>query len=189
MRGINLLPWREELREKNKKEFFIQIAGAVVVAVLLIILIHTYLANQISDQQEANDYLNKEIKVVDKKIKDIALLKAQREKLLAHINLIQQLQTNRPKIVNVYNSLVRVMPPGVFVLAVERVKNRISILGKAESNTRISELMRNIERVGWLGKPLLTEIKTIDGNDDYTKAFTLMCVLPVSQLTDGVDEK
>jgi type IV pilus assembly protein PilN len=157
---INLLPWREELRELQKKEFFTVMGAAVGFAFLILVLIHLLMASDISSQEQRNQLLKKEISTLDSKIGEIKLLKEERDQLIARMDIVQALEGNRPLSVKLFDEMVSVIPEGSYLWFIARKGDDISLRGKAESNSEVSTLMRNIEKTGWLLSPKLTQIKT-----------------------------
>lgn len=156
---INLLPWREELKEIRKKEFLVLLGSASLVAVLLIAIMHIAMKASISFQTENNEILRTEITLLDKQIELIKGLQKEKEKLLARMQIIQELQTNRPHIVRLFDGIARTVPEGLYLEGITRTNTKILLDGKAESNTRVSTFMRNIDAYTWLKKPNLSLIQ------------------------------
>jgi len=170
MPRINLLPWRAELRARRGNQFFIGLGGAVVAAALVIGLASLVMGAIVNNQQARNDLLDGEIKALDKRIEEIRDLEAKKDRLLARMDIIEQLQRSRPGIVHVFDQLVRTLPDGVSLTAVKQRGTNIEIKGQAESNTRVSAFMRNIDKSGWLKDPDLTvvEVKSTGKQGDAT---------------------
>jgi len=170
MPRINLLPWRAELRARRRNQFFIGLGGAVVAAALVIGLASLVMGAIVNNQQARNDLLDGEIKALDKRIEEIRDLEAKKDRLLARMDIIEQLQRSRPGIVHVFDQLVRTLPDGVSLTAVKQRGTNIEIKGQAESNTRVSAFMRNIDKSGWLKDPDLTvvEVKSTGKQGDAT---------------------
>jgi type IV pilus assembly protein PilN len=159
MAHINLLPWREWERERKKKEFLLNLVGVVLVAGLLVFLSNMYLENQLDNQNGRNDWIRQEIAQLDRQIAEIRTLRQEREQLLARMRVIQELQGNRPVIVRVFDELVRTNPSGSFYTNLRMEGERFSANGTAESNNRISALMRNLETSDWFKNPNLQGIR------------------------------
>jgi len=157
--NINLLPWREERKVQLKREFFALLGGVGLMSGILLLLIHFFVSNQIKKQTENNQILRDEIKTVDYQIAEIKDLQKEKERLLARMEIIQKLQGNRPNIVRLFDNIVRTMPDGLYLTHVARAGKNILLDGRAESNTRVSKLMRNIEASAWLMAPLLSDIQ------------------------------
>jgi type IV pilus assembly protein PilN len=159
MPRINLLPWRAELRKKRRNQFFVGLGGAAVGALVVTGLANWVMGAVIDNQQERNQILNNEIAALDKRIKEIIDLEAQKERLLARMEIIEQLQSSRPEIVHVFDQLVRTLPEGVHLKSIKQTGPQLEIKGAAESNTRVSAFMRNIDKSGWLKDPDLEVVE------------------------------
>ncbi|MDF2076155.1 type 4a pilus biogenesis protein PilN [Pseudomonas mendocina] len=174
MARINLLPWREQLREERKQRFLVSLAGVFIVAAGLVFLGDQLLNAAISNQIARNDFVKKEIAVLDARIKEISELKTRRQQLLERMKIIQDLQGNRPIISRVFDQLVRTLPDGVYFTSVKMTGKNIAIVGAAESNNRVSNLMRNLDGSEWLTAPNLTEVKAVTaGALDQANVFQL----------------
>ncbi|KTD22426.1 PilN domain-containing protein [Legionella londiniensis] len=159
MTEINLLPWRELRREREKKEFNLYLFLGLITAALIVFLINFYANQLIENQMHRNQLLENEIARLDKQIKEIEGIKALRQALIARMTIIQNLQATRSLTPRLFDELVKIIPNGVYLTKVERKEDTITLLGYAESNSNISQLMRNIERNQWIQNPDLTEIK------------------------------
>ncbi|MFO1259376.1 MAG: PilN domain-containing protein [Gammaproteobacteria bacterium] len=157
--NINLLPWREERKNQKKKEFFALMSGCAGLSALLVFSIHLFFKHQIEYQLEKNGYLKQEISQLDRQIAEIEGLQKEKERLLARMDIIQQLQSNRPHIVRLFDVVSRTVPDGLFLVSLTRADGRLLVEGKAESNTRVSKFMRNIESSNWLYSPVLSFIQ------------------------------
>lgn len=174
MARINLLPWREQLREERKQRFLVTLAGVFVLAAGVVFLGDQYFNGAIEQQNARNEFVRKEIAVLDARIKEISQLKARRQQLLERMKIIQDLQGNRPIIGRVFDQLVRTLPDGVYFSAVKMTAKNIAIVGAAESNNRVSNLMRNLDSSEWLASPNLTEVKSVTaGAVDQANIFQL----------------
>lgn len=174
MARINLLPWREQLREERKQRFLVALGGVVIVSAGLIFLAGKYFDSAIEQQNARNSFVRKEIAALDARIKEISELKARRQQLLERMKIIQDLQGNRPIIGRVFDQLVRTLPDGVYFSELKMVGKTISISGAAESNNRVSNLMRNLDASDWLTAPNLTEVKAVTaGGADQANIFRL----------------
>jgi type IV pilus assembly protein PilN len=165
MPRINLLPWREELRKTRRNQFFMGLGGAVLAAAIVVLLANLVMGAIIDNQRERNDLLKEEIKDLDARIEEITDLETKKAALLARMEIIEQLQRSRPEIVHVFDQLVRTLPEGVYLTGVKQAGAKLEIDGIAESNTRVSALMRNIDKSGWLREPDLevVEVKPTGG--------------------------
>ncbi|MFA5529498.1 MAG: PilN domain-containing protein [Thiohalomonadaceae bacterium] len=160
MARINLLPWRAELRKQRQREFATVAGGSALLMVLVIALFHLQIGGLIDSQNSRNRYLQAEIKKVEAQIKEIQDLEKQKQQLVARMKVIEQLQRDRPAIVHLFDEMVRVTPDGLYLTSVAQKKAVLSIEGIAESNARVSALMRNLEASPWLENPVLEIIQT-----------------------------
>ncbi len=158
---INLLPHREEKRKARRQQFYGLLGLVSVLAVLIVFLVCTVIDGYISAQEARNIFLKKEIAVLDKQIDQIKKLKEQTQALIARKQIIESLQRDRSEAVYLLNEMVKQMPEGVYIRSLKQDGTKISLVGYAQSNARVSTLMRNIEASQWLEKPLLIEIKAV----------------------------
>ena len=185
MAKINLRPWREELRAEKQKRFVATLLGAAIVAAGLVFLWKTDMDNRIAHQESRNDYIEAASRQLDSQIKEIEELRKKREELLARMEVIQDLQGKRPVIVRVFDELVRTLPEGLFYTELSKANEELTINGMAESNSRISTLMRNFERSEWFTNPGLTNVAAADDERAGYSAFDLS----VSQTTPELEEE
>lgn len=171
MARINLLPWRENLRQERQRNFMIALGATAVVAVLLVFLGSQLVDRQISGQDARNRYLENEIKKLDNEIESIKELEAKRDNLLARKNVIERLQENRSMMVHLFNSLAQTVPEGIRLSSVRQTGEQLTIEGTTQSETRVSDYMRNIERAEWLHEPDLRIIEAIDESASGTEPF------------------
>jgi len=189
MARINLLPWREELREERKKRFLTVLVGVVVLSVGALFLIDRYVSRAIEHQMARNAFLQVQVTQLDARIKEISELRARRKQLLERMKIIQDLQGNRPITGRVFDQLARTLPDGVYFSQVKMTDKVIAISGSAESNNRVSDLMRNLEASDWLEAPSLTEVKaTTAGALDQANVFqlTVRQTQPQAAVVEGV---
>ena len=159
MPHINLLPWRDELRKRRNQEFGIMGGVAIVLMGAVVAGVHWHFQQRIDYQNDRNAFLEQQIASLDKKIKEIQNLDREKERLLARMNIIQQLQSSRPEIVHVVDSIVNTLPEGVFYTSIKQKGRAINVQGVAQSNARVSSLMRQLESSEWFENPNLVEIK------------------------------
>jgi type IV pilus assembly protein PilN len=181
---INLLPWRELKREQEKKLFIAMLIGAVVAALFVVLLFNYYAKSLISNQEERNNRLNTEITKLNRQIKDIKNLRLIREALISRMMIVQNLQSTRTLTVHLFDELVLIMPSGIYVTKVERKNNIVTVWGFSESNTLISNLMRNIEKDKWIHNPHLTEIKRAKDETLKENEFRLSFILKQDEQAD-----
>jgi type IV pilus assembly protein PilN len=162
MPRINLLPWREEERRTRQREFGVAAAGAVIAGVAVVMLTMLAYAQMISSQESRNERLTNEITELEKSIEEIDGLERQKERLLARMEIIDQLQKSRPEVVHLFDELVRQLPEGVYLTGMKQTGSRIEIRGVAQSSTRVSALMRQVDASDWLADPEVERVETTD---------------------------
>ena len=170
MPKINLLPWRAELRTRRRNQFFIGLGASLGAAGLAVLASNFVMNGILSHQNSRNELLNTEIAALDKRIADILELEASKDRLLARMEIIEQLQRSRPEIVHVFDELVRTLPDGVRLTSVKQTGRRLEVKGDADSNTRVSAFMRNIDKSKWLTQPDLQVIEVRDTSTKRKKA-------------------
>jgi len=185
MPSINLLPWRQALRQRRKKEFFIGIVASVAIAALVTLLVHLTVSSMIDTQHRRNDLLKAEIAELDKAIEQIVALEEQKAHMIARMEVIETLQSSRPEVVKLFDQVVATLPEGVYLTSVKQSGRRLEFNGVAQSSTRVSAFMRNIDASETLSAPELKVIQT--GRDSAPGAqFTLFAQL---RTTVEPDEK
>ena len=191
MARINLLPWREQLREERKQQFLVTLVGVLIVAGGVVFLGDQYLNAQIEQQNARNEFIRKEISALDSRIKEISELKTRRQQLVERMKIIQDLQGNRPIAARVFDQLVRTLPDGVYFTDLKMVGQTISIQGAAESNNLVSSLMRNQDGSDWLMAPNLTAVKAVSADKlDQANTFvlTVQQTVPSDETEQGVQK-
>ena len=188
MAHINLLPWRERLREERKREFFTILIGVVIISAGVLFLVDRYFNNQIDMQNARNDYIRGEVAILDERVAEINELRQQKEDIRSRMNVITDLQGTRPVIVRIFDELVNTLPDGVYYESLIRVDNTISIEGIAESYAKITELLRRLDDSDWFQESDLDDISAVDtGNNSLSDAFTFTLSLSL-QLPSQQDE-
>ncbi len=162
MPKINLLPWRDELRKERQRNFLISVAGAIVAGLGVIAVTNFVYSARIDYQRDRNQLLTNEIKILDESIKSIDGIERQKERLLARMEVIEQLQASRPEIVHLFDELTRTIPDGIHLESVAQEGRGLRIAGVAQSSTRVSSYMRNVNQSEWIGSPDLEKIQTVD---------------------------
>lgn len=158
MTSINLLPWREDRKRYRNRRFYAVLSMASMVAGMGILAIHLSIQYVINQQEDRNNYVQREISAQGGKIAQVKKLKKEKESLMAHMGVIQLLEAKRPYIVNLFDSIARSVPEGIYLTEVTRSGNEILISGVTVSNSRVSIFMRNLERLGWLANASLGQI-------------------------------
>jgi type IV pilus assembly protein PilN len=173
MARINLLPWREAERKRRQREFATATVGALAVAALLALMVHIQMEGVVAAQQARNQYLLTQIAELDVKIKKIHDLEVTKASLIVRMNIIQQLQESRPQVVHLFDELVVAIPDGIYLGKVEQSGKSIIVEGQAQSNARVSSLMRNVEASAWVGNPSLQLIENKDQTGTGLSRFRL----------------
>lgn len=159
MATINLLPWREERREARNKAFFGVIGVVVALTAVCLFLVMQYYAGAISAQDFRNNYLRQETKVLDAQISEIQALRQTRNELIERMELIQNLQGNRPVIVRIFDEVARAVPDELYFTEVTVEGTKVRVKGVAGSNNRVSALMRNFDQSDWFMNPSLLKVE------------------------------
>jgi type IV pilus assembly protein PilN len=173
MPRINLLPWREQERKVRRREFLVA-AGAAVIAAVMLIGIGKLLYTSWTDSQLAkNTILKKEILKLDAQIADIQDLENRKQRLLARMEIIEKLQRKRPEIVHLFDEIVKTVPEGIYLTAIKQTGNKLEIRGVAQSSTRVSTFMRNIDGSTWMDNPVLQVVESSRDSPTGGSNFTL----------------
>ena len=184
MPSINLLPWREAERQKRQRDFGMAMGGAVITAIAVIMLTVVAYSTMISDQNLRNDTLKAEIVELEKSIAEIDGLEQQKERLLARMEIIEELQKSRPEIVHLFDELARQLPEGVYLTGMKQTGARVEIRGVAQSSTRVSALMRQIDASDWLGDPEVERVETKQSGASRQSEF----VVYLKQMQSDMEE-
>ena len=178
MAKINLLPWREELRQQKKKDFFNLLGLAALMTVIVMGLVHMYIEGLKEHQGERNKMLESEIAILNTKIVEVKNIGERKSKLLAKIDLVQKLQESRPEIVHLFDEIPRTAPDGVFLTKFAQLGADLTFDGKSQSNARVSAFMRAVDASSWLHTPKLGVIISPDKtNVEQNSDFTLLAKL------------
>jgi type IV pilus assembly protein PilN len=158
---INLLPHREERRRARQRQFVSLTAAMAVLSLAAILLVHGVLKAQIDNQNSRNALLKTEIAKLDEQIKEIDRLREQIQAVISRKQVVETLQANRSEAVHLLDQLVRQLPDGVYLRSIKQTGPKVTLVGYAQSNARVSTLMRNIESSPWVEKPELVEIRLV----------------------------
>ena len=184
MPSINLLPWREAERKQRQRDFGVAMGGALVGAVAVVMLT-LFVYNQMIDNQRArNDRLKAEITELEKSIEEIDGLERQKERLLARMEIIEELQKSRPEIVHLFDEITRQLPEGVYLTGLKQTGSRVEVRGVAQSSTRVSALMRQIDSSEWLDDPEVERVETKQSGASRQSEF----VVYLKQKREGSEE-
>jgi type IV pilus assembly protein PilN len=160
MPSINLLPWRQELRQRRRKEFLAGIVAAVVLAGIITLIANFAVSSMIDAQNRRNDLLKAEIAELDKAIEQILVLEDQKARMISRMEVIDRLQASRPQVVKLFDQIVSTLPEGVYLTSVKQSGKKLTFDGVAQSSTRVSAFMRNIDASESLAEPELKVIQT-----------------------------
>jgi type IV pilus assembly protein PilN len=172
MPRINLLPWRDAQRKERKLAFLVALGVATLAAGVTAFAAYLLYGSMIEAQQRRNTQLRMAIRTLDKEIEEINSLESAKQKFIARMDIIEKLQRSRPEIVHVFDEIVRTLPEGVYLTAVKQNGMRVKFEGIAQSSTRVSSFMRNIDGSQWLRNPELEVVQTSKGSGPGS-SFTL----------------
>ena len=173
MPRINLLPWREEERKKRQQEFMVALGGSVLAGIAVVGLTFVAFNQMIDNQLTRNSRLEAEIAVLEEKITEIDNLERQKERLLARMEIIEQLQRSRPEVVHLFDEISRQLPEGVYLNGMKQTGAIIELRGVAQSSTRVSALMRQADESEWLTDPSVTKVETTDSGPARQAEFVV----------------
>jgi len=184
MPRINLLPWREAERKKRQRDFGIAAAAAVVAGIAVVLLSIFVYSQMIDSQKDRNTRLTSEIVELEKSITEIDGLERQKERLLARMEIIEQLQKSRPEIVHLFDEVARQLPEGVYLTGLKQTGARVEVRGVAQSSTRVSALMRQIDSSDWMTDPEVERVETTQSGNSRQSEF----IVYLKQSTAGVSD-
>ncbi|MCH7821021.1 MAG: PilN domain-containing protein [Proteobacteria bacterium] len=184
MPRINLLPWREAERRKRQRDFGVAMAGGVVAAIATVLVTMFAYSQMINNQEARNERLTSEISELEKSILEIDGLERQKERLLARMEIIEQLQKSRPEIVHLFDEIARRLPEGVYLTGLKQTGSNIEIRGVAQSSTRVSALMRQVDASDYLADPEVDKVETTQSGASRQAEFIVF----LKQVRAGDDE-
>ena len=174
---INLLPHREAAKKARREQFYVLFGLVALLAAVIIFAVYTLIETQIEQQNRKNDFLKQEIAVLDKQLEEIKQLREKTNALLARKKVIEDLQRDRGETVYLLSELTQQVPEGVYLKSLKQDGLKVNIAGYAQSNARVSALMRNLEASPWLERPVLIETKAVvlDGRrvNEFSMSFSL----------------
>jgi type IV pilus assembly protein PilN len=173
MPRINLLPWREQERKVRRREFLVALGGAAFAAVIFVIAGKLLYSSWIDSQTAKNSLLKKEIVKLDAQIADIQDLENRKQRLVARMEIIEKLQRKRPEIVHLFDELVKTVPEGIYLTQMRETGKKLEIKGVAQSSTRVSTFMRNIDASAWMDNPQLQVVESTKDSPTGGSSFTL----------------
>lgn len=187
---INLLPHRAEKRRLRRQQFYVISALMLLLGALVGFGVHAFYASKIEAQEARNTLLKTEIAKLDRDIAEIRRLREQIDALLARKQVIESLQSVRAETVHLFNELAQRMPDGVYLKSIKQTGKRVTLVGYAQSNARVSHLMRNVEASEFLAQPTLIEAKAAMVDTRRLSEFTLAIDIrqPQTEAAEGAGE-
>jgi type IV pilus assembly protein PilN len=173
MPRINLLPWREQERKVRRREFLVALGAAAFAAVIFVLGGKLLYSSWIDSQTAKNNLLKKEIVKLDAQIADIQDLENRKQRLVARMEIIEKLQRKRPEIVHLFDELVKTVPEGIYLTQMKETGKKLEIKGIAQSSTRVSTFMRNIDSSAWMDNPQLQVVESSKDSPTGGSSFTL----------------
>jgi type IV pilus assembly protein PilN len=173
MPRINLLPHREQKRKDRRREFAVGLAVAAFAAVITVVLGKVVYAGWTESQNAKNNLLKREIVKLDAQIADIQDLENRKQRLVARMEIIEKLQRKRPEIVHLFDELVKTVPEGIYLTQIKETGKKLEMKGVAQSSTRVSTFMRNIDSSSWMDNPQLQVVETAKDSATGGSSFTL----------------
>ncbi|MBY0437025.1 MAG: PilN domain-containing protein [Burkholderiales bacterium] len=170
---VNLLPHREMKRAAQQRSFIVAAVAMVALGAGVIFLVHGVLASKIEGQQARNQFLDQQIASLDKQIEEIRRLREQTQQLLARKRVVETLQSNRAEVVQLFDQIARQLPDGIYLRNIKQTGTKVNIIGYAQSNARVSTLLRNLESSPWLDNATLVEIKAATVSSQRLNEFNL----------------
>jgi len=164
MPRINLLPWRDQQRKERKLAFFVALGGAAFGALVAAFAGYLLLKSMIGSQEQRNERLRTEIKVVDRQIEEINDLETQKQRFIARMQVIEKLQRSRSEVVHLFDEIAKTMPDGTYLTSFKEEGKKLKFEGVAQSSTRVSTFMRNISASQWMKDPELEVVESKTGN-------------------------
>mgnify|MGYP000123480318 CR=1 FL=1 len=189
MPHINLLPWREQQRQASQQKFLILIGSIVGVSLFVMYLIGSFYDSLRTGQEIKNNYLQAEIRKLDTRIREINDLNTQKGNLQRRIRLIEELQGNRNLGTQIIDEVARVVPSGVYLTSLERDENMIKVIGRSESNNRLSQMLRQVESSYLLENPSIQGIIAGEQTNRLLSDFTMHFFVKSYQELEDAKEK
>lgn len=185
MTKINLLDWRSDRRVKRRQQFMMLLALGGLVSAAVVLLSYLAMDAAVTHQQTRNNYLQQQIAELDKQIKEIQDLQKTKANLLSRMRVIEQLQQSRSATVHFFDEIINTLPDGVYLTGIKQSGNNVTLNGIAESNSRISAYMKNLDGSPWFKDPRLVVIKTGTQGRVRNAEFELQ----VTNLTKATDQQ
>lgn len=173
MAYINLLPWRDAARKERQKQYLTVLTATAMFSFLLVFLVNMIYSARIDGQMQRNSYLENEIKVLDQRIAEIRALNDTKKSLQQRMSLIEQLQGSRNLGTQIMDEIAQSVPAGVYLTKLEKKGTSLLLVGKSESNNRLSNLLREAEESELLASPLLEFIEAGKDNASLLSNFKM----------------
>ena len=170
---INLLPHRELKRKARQQQIAVLAGMTFILGLVIVAAVHVAIVGQVEYQNGRNNYMKEQIVILDKQIEEIKKIKELTDALLARKKVVETLQDDRVEVVHLLDQLVRLLPDGVYLSSIKQANHDIKLAGYAQSSSRVSVLMRNLESSPWLEAPSLIEIKVATVNNVRLNEFNL----------------
>lgn len=187
---VNLLPWREALRNHNRKTFLTGVLVSILVALIVIVLIYLLLAQQTNAQRNRNTLLQNEVDQLSAKIHTVISVSQKKRQLETNLTVLLKLQHDRYEAVRLLNEITKMLPDGIYLNEIQREGNIVTLMGQAQSNLLISQLMEKIENSLNVTTPKLSDVTTVrSGGQSITNfKLTLSLIPPKVQLYTPQEE-
>ena len=189
---INLLPYKEEIRKAKRQQFYSMAVMFVILGAAVVGLVYTAIGFAIDSQRSSNKVLQDAINAAKAEVEEIAQIKAQAKALLGRKSSIETLQSDRANTVHLLSDLVQQTPEGVYLISVKQTGSLVTIKGYTQSNSRVSNYMRNIESSNWMASPQLIEVKasTVGGRriPEFSLSFKLVPDKAAAKAAEGGEE-
>jgi type IV pilus assembly protein PilN len=185
MPRINLLPWRDAQRKERKLKFMVAMGAAAICALVVTGAVYLLYSAMADAQDSRNEMLTQQIKHLDRQIEEINDLEQTKAQFIARMQIIEKLQRSRPEIVHLFDQIVKTLPDGVYLTGVTQSGDHLKFTGVAQSSTRVSAFMRNIDSSQWLKNPTLEVIQSTPGA--FGSSFTLDADVTAGDATGGDD--
>ncbi len=173
MANINLLPWREEAREKQKRDYIGILALVFLVSAILVYVALSILEMMTDEQRGRNAYLQSEIQLLETQIAEIKKITERKKDIERRTEIILNLQQSRNLPTHVLDELVRIVPPGIYLSSLEKKGSLLLIEGRSESNNNVANMMRKVKASEWLTDPNMQSIVTQNDELRQLQQFSL----------------
>ncbi|MBE7214376.1 PilN domain-containing protein [Shewanella benthica] len=186
MANINLLPWREEAREKQKKDYIGILALVFLVSSLMVYLALGFVDMMTDNQKSRNAYLQSEISLLETQIAEIKEIKTRKKDIERRTEIILNLQQSRNSPTHVLDELVRIVPPGIYLSSIEKKGSLLWIEGRSESNNNVANMMRKVKTSRWLHNPNMQSIVAQNIELRQLQRFSLKVTIKDNEQTEAV---